>query len=126
MKLFKYSLSLLVMLFFFSNCSDDEMPAPMVSACMQDLIDDFKANSTCAADLDEPSSVGDLIEKCLFKGEEVYIFSDGNCFPDGGSQVYSADNCESLCTLGGIAALTECDSVVFIENITNVELIWQN
>lgn len=101
---------LIIVTLFLAGCSDtaDDIPE-----CINDLIEQEKKDG-CADGMDE----------YLFKGQTVYIFTESEPIcSDFGSPVYD-EQCVQLCFIGGIAALTQCEEVNFIQSATFTRTIW--
>lgn len=67
---------------------------------------------------------GASLRSYRFQGETVYVFFDGECISDAGAYVFDED-CEALCTLLGIAHLTECNGDDFFETATEETVLWE-
>jgi len=106
MKTYLFLFALLLII----SCSDtpDDIPA-----CINDLIEQEKKDG-CADGMDE----------YLFNEQLVYIFTESEPIcSDFGSPVYD-EQCVQLCFIGGIAALTQCQEVNFIQNATYSRTVW--
>ena len=106
----KHNILFVLFVALFSSCSDN---AP---DCINDLITVFQTNQ---ADCE-----GATIIKYKFQEQTIYGFSDGICISDGGTLLYD-EQCNNFCFIGGIAALTDCNGVNFIENAEVQEVIWK-
>lgn len=67
---------------------------------------------------------GASVIKYEFNGKTLYGFSDGQCIADGGISLFDK-NCVSVCFIGGIAALTDCEGINFFQNAEEIEKIWE-
>ena len=108
---------LLGILFLTISCQKTELKEP-VPQCVEQLIDDFKNNDTFC-------ETGKSVYRYYFQDMTVYVFNPGDCGADMMSEVYD-ENCNKLCSLGGIAGNFMCEDGNFWENATGETLIWQN
>lgn len=100
----------------FAACGEDEEPLPTIPECISTKIDEFKVDqATC-----ENASV----KKYMFQAQEVYVFTQGICISDGGSDVFLED-CTRLCFLGGIAGFQDCNGDLFFDVATELETLWE-
>lgn len=60
-----------------------------------------------------------------FKGKPVFLFDMGNCIADGAYPVKDTD-CETICTLGTIAGIIQCEGENFDEQATEIRVVWDN
>lgn len=100
------------------SCGDDPDPEPenTIPECIMSKIDEFKDDQGAC----EEASV----KKYMFQEQEVYVFTQGICISDGGSDVLLAD-CSSLCFLGGIAGTQDCNGDFFFDVAEELETLWQ-
>lgn len=101
-----------------SSCSEDpeEEETETTPACILDQVETFADDqSTC-----ENASV----KKYMYQAQEVYVFQQGICISDGGADVLLAD-CSSLCFLGGIAGVQDCNGDLFFDVAVELETIWE-
>ena len=110
----KLAFLIVIYAFFSSGCEKNKYDAP---GCIQDKIDDFKSTVVC----DNGAYVG-LYD---FKGQEVYVFSEGYCGADLGATVYS-QACLYLGYLGGISGNTFIQGVNFYDNAKYIKRLWEN
>ena len=113
--------NLLYILFAFvicavSSCGEDAEPEPTEPACITTKIDEFKEDQFAC----ENASV----KLYIFQGQEVYVFTQGICIADGGTEVLLED-CSSLCFLGGIAGLQDCNGDLFFDVAEELETLWE-
>lgn len=87
----------------FTACSDDTDELP---ACHEDKIEEFRAVAC-------PGS-GDLTT-WEFRNRLVYCYATGTCISDAYAEIYDED-CNLLCTLGGIGGLSLCEGVDWDSN----------
>lgn len=100
-----------------SNCQQSELKAP-VPKCMEQEIEEFKNDDTYC-------ETGKSVYRYYFQDKFVYVFNPGDCGADMMSDVYD-ENCNKICSLGGIAGNLTCLDANFWENATSETLIWQN
>jgi hypothetical protein len=96
-----------------TNCEKNSIDS---SECIEERVRKFARSSAC-----ETSSVA----LYTFKGENAYVFSDGNCGADMGASVYK-ENCEYLGFLGGFTGNMIIDGEKFYEVSQFVKIIWEN
>lgn len=84
--------------------------------CIDERIAQFKANQS--------GCVGASISTYEFQGKTVYAMAQGSCVSDAGISIIN-DNCENVCTLLGIASLTECEGVDFFENAELIDVLFE-
>ncbi len=109
-------ISLLLLCFnLFNSCSDDEVPS-VVTTCVQDEIDTFKAQQNNCNNAS--------VKAFTFKNTTVFAFQDGQCVSDGGTRVITAE-CNEFCYLGGLAGIVECQGEDF-DNAELIEVLWEN
>ncbi len=109
-KLFSFTILCLSLL---TNCEKINIDS---SECIEERVKKFARSASC-----ETASVA----LYTFKGENVYVFSDGNCGADMGASVYT-ENCEYLGFLGGIAGNMIIDGEKFHEVSQFVKTVWKN
>lgn len=63
------------------------------------------------------------VDECSFKNKTVYIFSPTSNIADGMSGVVDAQ-CNSICSLGGIAGIIMCDGSKFSDSAKFIRNIW--
>lgn len=84
--------------------------------CLSDQIERFQK--------EQEDCTGAFIAKYSFEGLILYGFNDGQCIADGALGLWD-ESCNFYCTIGGIAALDECDGVNFFQNAERLDLIWE-
>ncbi len=110
----KLSVLILLLSLFAPGC---EKKDPEIPGCIQDKIDSFKKSTICDS--------GAYISIYSFKGENVFVFAEGNCGADLGASVYSGE-CYLMGFLGGISGNTLISGVKFYDNVKLVRKIWSN
>lgn len=106
---------LLISLTILSGCkkSDDIIDIP---SCLLPTYESFTSSqSNCQ---------GAKVVAYAFREEEVFGFFEGSCISDGVVMIYEQD-CNLLCTLGGIAGVVDCDGAVFFDEAIQVRIIWE-
>lgn len=93
--------------FILMSCSDG------IPDCVDTLLDDFKTTACVGGDL----------TKWDFNGREVYCFFPGTCISDAQAEIYDED-CNPVCTLFGIAGITECEGIEWNDNAVFLELVY--
>lgn len=86
--------------------------------CMKAKISVFKQSP-------EACTGGASIYTYQFQGERVFVFNPGSCTADFFSNVYDED-CNLVCSLGGIAGNITCNGENFSDGATDEILIWKN
>lgn len=66
---------------------------------------------------------GAVVKQYKFNGRDVFVFETQTCYADGGAQVLDAE-CNTVCLLGGIAGLTDCEGIDFEDNAEYLKTIW--
>lgn len=98
------------------SCGDDEPTLPDEPECITTKIEEFSEDQFAC----ENASV----IKYMFQEQEVYAFTQGICISDGGTEILLAD-CSSLCFLGGIAGLQDCNGDLFFDVAAEIETLWE-
>jgi hypothetical protein len=101
----------------FSNCqtSDVEIETP---ECMDQLIQEFENDVNFC-------ETGKSVYRYVFQNQFVYVFNPGDCGADMMSNVYD-EECNLICSLGGIAGIILCNDENFSQGATDETLIWEN
>ncbi len=86
--------------------------------CIKARISAFKHSTEACTD-------GASIYSYQFQGGRVYVFNPGNCVADFFSDVYDED-CNLVCSLGGIAGNIMCNEENFSDKATDETLVWKN
>ena len=94
----------------FSCDKNDDIDYP---DCLQESID-FALTR-------EPTSPRAYIKKWMFDGQEVYEINMQQGFADGMINIVN-DNCETICSIGGISGLF-CDG---FEHAEFIETVWED
>ena len=89
-----------------------------VPKCIEDKIREFR-KSALSCDSDSQ------VIRYNFQGINVYVFDPGNCGADMSAPVYD-DQCNTICTLGGLGGNVICNGERFDEKATDATLIWEN
>lgn len=97
-----------------SGCEGNKYDAP---GCIEDKINDFTKSVIC--------DNGAYVALYTFKGQNVYLFADGNCGADLGASVYSED-CYALGFLGGISGNQLISGTRFYDEAKFVKRLWEN
>ncbi len=98
---------------FSSSCNKPEG----VPKCIEDNISEYKANGCLK-----------IVPEYRFQGELVYVFESSYelCqIADMTADVYN-ENCELICSLGGIAGFVDCNGDDFYDNAHFVRNVWAN
>lgn len=111
-KMKKFALILVLLPLLFSGCEKIDSDSPR---CIREKIRDFAKNKVC--------NDGSSVSQYLFKGDFVYVFSEGNCGADLGAAVYSG-SCEYLGFLGGFAGNQIIVGVNFYTNSEFIKTVW--
>ena len=104
----------LVVLLSLASCPNNI--EPNVPDCIQELI----------KELEKDECNGAVVEY-MFNGKVVYAYgySYEQCAGADFASSVVDENCEPLCTLGGIAGLLECDGLVFADEAVFVRNVWE-
>jgi len=82
--------------------------------CIQDKINTFENDNWAN---------GEII-RYTFQGDDVYYLSDGSLIVDGLFEVVDKD-CNTICSLGGLAGLRVCNGEDFYDLAVEEEVIWE-
>lgn len=83
---------------------------------------------TCIREeIDASKPIGEIelvrVERFLFQGDEVYVFNyEGGA--DFQTPILDGD-CNNVCSLGGIAGISECRGEEFYANAKLEEVVWE-
>jgi len=83
--------SLVLISILFSSC--ENLKIKSTTACIQELIQDFKKDNICEGE-------GAKVDEYTFQNELVYVFEEGTCGADFTASVFD-ENCNNLGYLGG-------------------------
>ncbi len=115
MKIFNIVLIAFTISYF--GCQKDDLQVD-VPGCIQQKIEEFDESSiSCDS--------GATVYRYQFQGQLVFVFNPGNCIADGTSGVYD-EECNLICSLGGLIGNIMCNGENFDENSTDETLIWKN
>ena len=89
---------------------DDQNNIP---ACIQERIEEFTTNPSCA----------ESVEEYLFQGAVVYAFENGICPADIPTEILSA-SCNTIGSIGGLSGNKEVNGEDF-DNATFVRTVWK-
>ncbi len=84
------------------------------SDCIQDKIATFENDNWANG----------KITRYTFQGADVYFLNDGSFIADGLFEVVDED-CNIICSLGGLAGITECNGEIFDDVAVEEEVIWE-
>src|SRR5690606_33283642 len=96
----------------FSSCKKLDVPKN-TPACIKSSIKEWEKSGKC----------NNLVYRYEYKGEVVYLFTDGGVCPDYTSVVYSK-NCEVVCSMGGIDGKGDGRCPDFEKQATKLKVIW--
>jgi len=82
--------------------------------CIQDKITTFENDNWANG----------KITRYIFQGDDVYFLNDGSFIADGLFEVVDKD-CNTICSLGGIAGIRECNGEIFDDVAVEEEVIWE-
>jgi hypothetical protein len=103
----------------FSACEDNDPPisTEALPACIDQKVEEYKANSACAMDSARVTRYNSQIGF-------VYLFSYDYCCCDYTSPILDSD-CNEVCFLGGIGGNSTCTVNSVVLDLTNPLVIWK-
>ncbi len=100
------------------GCSDDDSIESKVSRIRPECLQPIILNALQF----QPTNPRASVDKYIYQGEEVFVLSFMN-FPDGESAVVS-NECEPICSLGGIDGNPSPECSDFNETAQFIENVW--
>lgn len=101
--------------FVLFSCEKEDDDYKNVSSCIKSKIKSFSnSNQIC----DNAN-----VKEYMFQSEKAYVFNPGNCYADGGSEVYD-ENCNYLGYLGGFTGNMKINNVNFHDEAVFLRTVW--
>lgn len=112
-----FNIIIAILIFAFANCQKNEVSIE-TPECIEQLILEFETDVNFC-------ETGKSVYRYTFQDQFVYVFNPGDCGADMMSNVYD-EECNLICSLGGIAGNIQCNDENFSGGATEGNLIWEN